>query len=276
MQSIQKNYIEAAPRFHQPMKEKPAFEQGNRPDLIHPLSLSQNLLYQDKVRARRRKGAKHPLRDYRIRAGYTLKELADVIQMSPSYLSRIEGGSRRLNSDILETLSQALSCRPADLLPQKRRHTGGKEMETATPSVEKDLPVYRLAGTMETHGHIYTDVVEQWILRPVELSGIKGAFACVIQDSSFGPRYSDGDRILIHPTAPFSNQCSVLAITNDNEAYIGRFMSWDGREAMAANPLLTLEISSSKRDELPKIQKVTFERSQLKGIYRIIGTLEAA
>ena len=141
---------------------------------------------------------------------------------------------------------------------------------------QKDLPVYRLAGTTKNHGQIYAEVAEQWISRPAELTGVMGAFACVIKDSNFGPRYSDGDKILLHPTAPLSNQCSVLAVTNDNEAYIGRFLGWDSDSAAVSPSTLTLEIISGKNTESPRTQKMTFERTQLKGTYRIIGTFEAA
>jgi len=274
MQSIQKSYVEDAPRSYHPTKDKDVFEQEKMINFFQPLSENPGPLYRNSVLARRRTRAKHPLREFRLRAGLTLKELAEAIRMSPSYLSRIETGARRLNSDILQSLSQALSCKPADLLPENWSYSVN-EAEMQGYLIEKDLPVYRLAGTMENHGHIYVDVAEQWVSRPAELFGIKGAFACVINESNFGPRYSDGDRILLHPTAPFTNQCSVLAITNDNEAYIGRFISWDAG-AMTMNPLVTLEISRGKNNEVPKMQKVTFERSQLKGIYRIIGTFEGA
>src|SRR3990167_1491006 len=68
---------------------------------------------------RGRKGSRtgsHPLRDIRLSRDMTLEELAEVSGLSPSYLSRLESGSRRLNVDTINRLSDALRCEPSDLL----------------------------------------------------------------------------------------------------------------------------------------------------------------
>lgn len=281
MQSTQRNYADADHLLNHPANDENSLTQESIMQIIKPLSRQQNAVYRSKVLTRKRKRSKHPLRELRIRAGFTLEELADLTQMSPSYLSRLESGTRRLNADILQRLSFALACNPGDLLPYQNNTYGinkavESEANTAGAPTQKDLPVYRLAGTMKDHGQIYADVAENWISRPAELTGVMGAFACVIKDANFGPRYNDGDKILLHPTAPLSSQCSVLAVTNDNQAYIGRFVSWD-KDSAATNPsTLTLDVIMGKTSEAPRTERVTFDRSKLKGTYRIIGTFEAA
>ena len=56
------------------------------------------------------------LKYLRKRSGYTLESLADVTNISISYLSRLESGARRLNTDLIRRLSHAFSCDPAELL----------------------------------------------------------------------------------------------------------------------------------------------------------------
>jgi transcriptional regulator with XRE-family HTH domain len=278
MQATQKNYVPVDARPH------PANDEGVVSDqvmnLIRPMSRQQNAVYRNKVLTRRRRASKHPLRELRIKAGYTLEELADVTKMSPSYLSRLESGSRRLNADLLHRLSAALSCNPSELLtyttpyginlsPEAQNYVGSSNSS-------KDLPVYRLIGTLQNFGQINTESAEQWITRPTELSGVMGAFACVIKEANFGSKYNNGDRILLHPTAPLSQRCSVLAVTNDDKAYIGRFLNWEVTSATAAPSKLSIEVISGKPNEAQKSQKMIFDRTQLKGTYRIIGSFEAA
>lgn len=68
------------------------------------------------VPTRKRRRLKSGLRDQRLKRGLSLVELARLTGLTASYLSRLENGSRRLNSDIIKTISEALRCKPADLL----------------------------------------------------------------------------------------------------------------------------------------------------------------
>src|SRR3990167_2084631 len=73
------------------------------------------------------------LKSMRKEKKLTLGKLAELTRLSPSYLSRIEVGSRRMNTDILQKLSRILECHPSDLLDPRGRSS----------MVTKDLPVYR-------------------------------------------------------------------------------------------------------------------------------------
>lgn len=68
------------------------------------------------VLTRKRRAQQSSLRDQRLKRGLSLVELSRLTGLSASYLSRLESGSRRLNSDIIKTISETLLCEPADLL----------------------------------------------------------------------------------------------------------------------------------------------------------------
>lgn len=56
------------------------------------------------------------LREWRKHRGLTIEKLADILDKSKGYLSHLERGEKRYNQDLLEELSAALGCDPADLL----------------------------------------------------------------------------------------------------------------------------------------------------------------
>ena len=221
------------------------------------------------VLTRKRKRSKHPLREIRIRSGCTLEQLSQITNMSPSYLSRLESGSRRLNADIIQRLSLALACNPAELLPYNN-FTGKSYAPAAGPSASTasvDLPVYTLRGQNAAEALLDSAQTEQWITRPADFMGISNAFACAVNESQWAPRYMNGDRLLIHPTAPLKEGCSIIVIAQDDKTFLGTFKGIKGTgEAQEFN----FETSFSK-----DIKTLTFKQKDIKA-YRITGTLDAA
>jgi transcriptional regulator with XRE-family HTH domain len=62
--------------------------------------------------------AKRPffLKEWRLHRGYSQERLAEMIGSSKGYISDIERQNRDYNQGLLESLSEALMCTPADLL----------------------------------------------------------------------------------------------------------------------------------------------------------------
>jgi transcriptional regulator with XRE-family HTH domain len=231
-------------------------------------------LIRNKVLIRKRKRSKHPLRELRIRKGCTLEELSEITKLSPSYLSRLESGSRRLNADIIQRLSLALSCGPAELLPHSN-FTGTSYAAPAAPANMSgttasavDLPVYKLTGTKGAEGIIEKAQAEQWITRPSDFIGVQDAFACAVNDSQWMPRYMNGDRLLIHPTAPLKAGCAVLVTTKEGKAYIGTFKEAKGT---GAEQDFIIETTFSAASE-----EITFKQKDMRAAYRITGTIDVA
>lgn len=247
---------------------------------VRPISRQQNENFRQKVLTRKRKRSKHPLRDLRIRAGYTLEELAHITDLSPSYLSRLESGSRRLNADILQGLSLALGCNPADLLPYNNayyttRMEEGTEIKSAPQNA--DMPIYTLQGNSKNaFGSVDFSGKNKFMTRPSEFLGVAGAFACEIEKANFGPRYQEGDRILLHPSTPLSPNCSIVTITKDDRVFVGRFVAWNMPSATSTPSHLVMEVVSGSPDQAPSSERKILDHSDVKATYRIMGIYEAA
>ncbi len=226
----------------------------------------------NKALIRKRRPSKHPLRQLRIQANYTLDELAQVTNLSPSYLSRLENGTRRLNEDILQRLSVALSCNPNDLLPYAVNNnvtniSSHKKNERNNYSV--DLPVYRLSGDSSTNsGSIDATTAQEWIPRMPELAGVANAFACNVENSCWSPRYMNDDRILVHPTLPLKQDCSMVLIDNSGKVYLGRLVSIDVSDDSQD---ITIELFNNTVEK-----NITFKQSDVKYSYKIVGVLQSA
>jgi transcriptional regulator with XRE-family HTH domain len=190
------------------------------------------------------------LKNLRKEKKLTLEKLAELSSLSPSYLSRLEVGTRRFNMDILQKLSHILECHPSDLIESNIKYS---------ESV-KDLPIYGARPNAETidfgspleHGK-----------RPHALSGIKTAFGIYIRDAAYAPKYMPGDIIYIHPDRPLAQGCPALAISKDDKIIIGQFEEW-----VKSN--LLLRDFSGMRDFF------TIPHSTLRVVYRVIGSIESA
>lgn len=248
-----------------------------------------------KVKRRKRWQVRHPLRDLRLVRGYTLEELAELTGLSPSYLSRLESGSRRLNADIMQKLSGILGCNPGDLLPFAPTGPSSAQNVVSTTMAgfsygnaydrkpqnqntqSADLPVY-MAQSME-NGSLKVDFAApmEWMIRSSELSGVGGAFVLRLSDDKFAPRYTRGDQLFAHPSKGLSPNCWVVVVTNNHELYLGRFLHWRTQSQghigpVEANEGDVLSIQSAANE--PKVEE--FTRRMIAGVYRIIGTMEVS
>lgn len=235
-----------------------------------------------------RRNKQSSLKLLRRSRGLTLEGLSELTGISPSYLSRLEGGARRLNTDLLERLSAVLGCQPGELLnasstPRNLRvaHNGGVEtiaepariessMEATTP--QKDLPVYSVATPLgalpgATGEAATLDFVNpaDWTFRIPQLLGIPTAFALYVRDEQTAPKYMPGDILYVHTTKPLSLRCSVVVLTKDDQAIVRQFWGW-GPDYLLVSPFTAHEPSAQEKQSIP--------RDNLRAAYKIIGTLE--
>lgn len=232
-----------------------------------------------KVAQRKRKKSKHPLREFRIKRGYTLEELAELTRLSPSYLSRLESGTRRLNADVLHRLAMVLSCHPGDLLihdSQTGRYFSqsvGLSEQPSLGTLPQDLPLYEL--TTEGHKHqLNFDQTTEWLPRPPELIGVAGSFAFKVGDETLGQRYRKEDHVFTHPNKALSAGCSILVITRSDQALVGQFLLWKGENSNAADTLVIRLTEKIGNEDCTK--DISLSRTNIKSTYRIIGLMEAA
>jgi transcriptional regulator with XRE-family HTH domain len=65
------------------------------------------------------------IKEHRERAGLSQFDLAIKVGTTPQQISRLERGDRRIKTDMLPRLAQALDVRQADLLVEVERHAPG-------------------------------------------------------------------------------------------------------------------------------------------------------
>lgn len=68
-------------------------------------------------------GMKNRIRELRLKRGLTLEQLAERVGASLPQIQKMETGERRLNSDWLPKLAEALKCDPSEIIS-----TGNREI----------------------------------------------------------------------------------------------------------------------------------------------------
>ncbi len=219
-----------------------------------------------KVQTRKRKESLHPLRDLRLKLGCTLEELAKRTKMSPSYLSRLESGSRRLNEDLLESLSNALECDPAELLTKSHfiKNASFPLTKPQNSNIVPDFPIFSI-NVSESGIPSVSESPDRMMPRPEDFNGVKGAFACQLDESCWEPRYCSRDVLLIHPTMALKDGCSVFVKTIDNKVFIGTYKAIESEELPTE---FTFKTSYSN-----DVKEITLPLKEVEA-YRITGTLE--
>ena len=228
---------------------------------------------------RKRKNSPHPLRSIRIKRGFTLHQLSELTNLSPSYLSRIENGGRRLNTDIIKPLARILACHPGDLLllEESNENSGYGVLDSLqddTPSPLKpikDLPVY--AVKYDDQGHLILKMDEQsplmYVARPIELQGLNTAFAFMLDQSIDQPYYRHNEWVFVHPHRAFMPNCHIIIVTHDNHIHIGQF-----KQGINGEENLELAIITNQNGQ-NHIKQIHFDRSAIKFAYCIIGSMTA-
>ncbi len=254
-----------------------------------PDGVSQSSAQAVKHRRRKRWQPKNPLRDLRVHKGYTLEELANATGLSPSYLSRLESGSRRLNADIIQKLASILECSPADLLPFTNGPTSAQNVFPHGANVESlpvrsagnqnapvDLPVYEVTSQ---DGKLAFDFNQpkDWIVRNADFTGVTGAFALSFVTGDYSPRYTENDLLLAHPSKSLIAKCYVIVVASDGNVTLGRFDHWESAAVTSGN---FGPVEANAEDILKifdfhdKTVSRSFVRKEIKGVYRVVGTAE--
>lgn len=212
------------------------------------------------------------LKDLRKKRGFTLAELAELTGISPSYISRLEAGGRRMNSDLLMKFSSALGCSEYELVKShlniEGEHPHQKMDKEVSYLPQKDLPVYKLlpgdavpGGKAEDYPVGNFDALDHKVFRLPYLLGIKSAFALQIASDENAPKYRKGDLVFINPDKPISKGNPIVLISEKNEVIIGELTEWDDTMIVVKN---------FKSEKTAK-----FSRKELQASYPIICTLDS-
>lgn len=213
-----------------------------------------------------KKSNSYTLRSLRKTKGYTLADVAALTGLSPSYVSRLEAGDRRYNSDVLTKLAAVLGCSESDLLKKSDDNTAPVLKET-TYVPQKDLPVYKMIAGSVIPGGKESDysvgdfeAPETRIFRLPQLLGIKSAFAFYVVDNINAPKYRKGDIIFVNTDKPIARGCPVVLISLSHQVIIGELLNWND--------------SSVEIRHFGQNNNVTFEKKALQATYAIIGSFD--
>ncbi len=230
---------------------------------------------------RKRKGAPIThLKYLRKKNGYTLESLADVTSISVSYLSRLESGSRRLNTDLIRRLSHAFNCTAAELLqdtihesnvvttvefssrPQRKR----QEMINVR---DNTMPLYRIQASEENQDKLTLNIcpMTEWIQRPRELATKNEAFA-IKADNYFKPHFSNTSTLYLEPVNNLAPESTVV-ILNQGHVMIKKIWCVTPTSLQLCDIADMENLKSGVANTNAKLIEV--ERNSLDAAYKVVG-----
>jgi len=210
-----------------------------------------------------KKASGSALKIMRKSKGYTLADIAEMTGLSPSYISRLEAGDRRYNSDVLQSLAAVFGCEESEFL------TNGKISVTQKETVyvpQKDVPLFKTVACNAMVGvelsclQGFFEEEEDKLFRLPQLLGIKSAFALKIIDDANAPKYRIGDMIYVHPQKNLSRGSAVVLVDMDSRVMIGEMVDWDDDTVTIRN--------------FGKKNNATFKKQELQATYSILCVFE--
>lgn len=228
------------------------------------------------------------LKYLRKKNGYTLESLSKVTSISVSYLSRLESGSRRLNTDLIKRLSHAFGCEPSELLQDvshdKQLASGFPFANSAktlkvlrNPNYQgtcqnehlKDVPVYCLSTETTDDGErivLLRSAPVDWRYRPVELAG-KDVFA-IKSSVYFKPYFSETAILYLSGAKNYAPESSVVLAKKNGNISLKKVWSVTPTNIQVCG-FGDLDDLKSGRASADKLEMIN--NDDLSEIYRIVG-----
>ncbi len=236
----------------------------------------------------RHAGTMTHLKFLRKKNGYTLETLAKATNISISYLSRLESGSRRLNTDLIRRLSHAFGCEPSELLQDvshDKHLITGVAFQNGVGSAKlskrqillgmrqseqlKDIPVYCLSTETTDNGSkvvLLRSAPVDWRYRPGELAG-KDVFA-LKSSFYFKPYFSDTAVLYLSGVRNYIPECSVVLATKNGSISLKKVWSVTPTNIQICE---YGDIEGLKSGEISPDKLETVNNDDISEIYRIIG-----
>jgi len=224
------------------------------------------------------------IKELRRARGLTLQALAEKAGTTNQQISRLERGDRRLTTDWMERLGNALNCNPAALIgaytdPRPSfQSPGGLSADSRTEAAPgmsegeqaasfpfaagpRDLPVLGVAvggkdAWFDTNGQ-----ANEYIERPPLLSGVSEAYAVYVIGDSMSPALKEGHVVHVHPYKRPTSGCEVVVQIADGRGLIKEFVRRDSHKLVL------------RQHNPPK--EITFDVEEVKAVHRIVGRCDA-
>jgi transcriptional regulator with XRE-family HTH domain len=229
----------------------------------------------ERVGRKRKDVAMTHLKYLRKKNGYTLESLSEVTSISISYLSRLESGTRRLNTDLIRRLSHAFGCDPAELL-QEISHDShvvtpvefSKRRRGEPISRETSMPLYRISPDAEDGSKLAMKICSpaEWRQRPGELSS-RGEVFAIRAEEYFQPHFSSSSTLYLEPPSNLAPE-STIVILERGEIMIKKVWSITPTTLQLCD-ISDIDILKSGQSSADKLMNV--ERNSLDAIYKVVG-----
>ncbi|MDR0677483.1 MAG: helix-turn-helix transcriptional regulator [Holosporaceae bacterium] len=215
------------------------------------------------------------LKYLRKRSGYTLETLSEITSISISYLSRLESGSRRLNTDLIRRLSHAFRCEPAELLQEVSHENRlvspvefSRNRRTEITSRENCIPLYCISSDNENPSKLVIKICSpaEWRQRPLELA-TKSELLAVKAGSYFAPHFSPSSTLYLEPSGNLVPE-SLVVILNKGDIMIKKIWSVTPTSLQLCD---ICDIESMKNGKLSKDKLVEVDRHNMDVVYKVVG-----
>lgn len=224
-----------------------------------------------KVGRKRKDAPVTHLKYLRKKNGYSLETLSEITSISVSYLSRLESGSRRLNTDLIKRLSHAFSCSPAELL-QEVTHDSSVITPVEFNKAHK-MDVFPEHRSMQLHMITQENgasfcikpiLPEKWKLRPAELGENENIIAVKAGDV-FKPYFSESSTLYLDSDSTLSPESSVI-IFKDKEVLLKKVWSITPTSLQLCDLSDIENLKAGKNGTLIEV-----DRRSLGGLYKVVG-----
>ncbi|MDR2646479.1 MAG: helix-turn-helix transcriptional regulator [Holosporaceae bacterium] len=230
----------------------------------------------DRVGRKRKDTPMTHLKYLRKRSGYTLETLSEITSISISYLSRLEAGSRRLNTDLIKRLSHAFRCDPAELL-QEAFHDSSlvtpiefnrTRKPDLLPSRENSMPLYCIVQDADDEMKMVIKISSpaEWKQRPTELASHNDLIA-LRAGSHFIPHFSSSSTLYIEPSSNLVPE-SLVVILNKGEILIKKIWSVTPTTVQLCD---IADIDLLKAGKLSKDKLLEVELGSVDVVYKVVG-----
>lgn len=215
------------------------------------------------------------LKYLRQKSGYTLESLSAITNVSISYLSRLESGTRRLNTDLIRRLSIAFNCSPAELL-QEISHDGnvvtsvefGRKRRPELLGRDTSMPLYQIAPSEDDPEKLTISICQsnEWKIRPSELMGHSKVFA-LKSESRFEPYFSATATLYMEQASNLTPEATVVVLDR-GQVMIKKVWSMTPTSLQLCD---ISDIDALKKGEKPHNELVNVDREKLDAVYRVVG-----
>lgn len=227
----------------------------------------------EKVGRKRKDAPMTHLKYLRKKSGYTLETLSEITNISISYLSRLESGSRRLNTDLIRRLSHAFSCSPAELLQEVMHDSSvitpvefNKARRGEGFALNRDIPLNEIADDCSGSGNkcVRPASPAEWKQCPVELSDKENVLAVKAKDT-FKPYFSESSTIYLDSSAPLSPESTVVVLKG-SEVLLKKVWSITPTSLQLCD---LSDVENMKAGHAGHLIEV--DRNSLDGLYKVVG-----